>query len=627
MTASKATATSGIVRSPLRAKPGCGPRPPTATENDHRSAATTNAAQPMSIEGGQRLSSRKQRYDGAHAPPAKPWCYVAEGFPRLSRVAPNIRVGGRPMQLAALQNLALSVAQARSPDLVLSEMVRGLGMTQGVALARVWLLDDDEEGRQVLRLRASIGFSIVDPSVRWTRTDGAHQTIPLPYGKVGRIAESGEPLLLQRGPKDWLMQPEWAERENIQSFAGQPLAFSGKTLGVVAIFSRERIDTQELDWLRVFADHAAVAIANARAFEEIQILKERLERERDYLRDEVREERHPATVVVESPKMRAVLDQVQAVARTDVSVLIQGESGVGKELIASAIHDASPRCSAPYVKVNCASVPRELFESEFFGHVRGAFSGASRARTGRFQLAAGGTLFLDEVGEIPYELQAKLLRVLQEGEFEPVGDDRTRRVDVRVIAASNRDLLTEAESGRFRLDLYYRLTVVPIWIPPLRERPEDIVPMARLFLQAAARRINISVPELSPDDERALAEYDFPGNVRELRNLMERAVVLHASTPGNLRLHLSPRNRDGLHRRSAPRPLERLSEGDSDDVIPAAQWRELERRNIARALRLCDGKVSGPKGAAARLGMKPSTLNYRIQSLGVERLPRRPEGR
>ena len=231
------------------------------------------------------------------------------------------------MQLAALQSLALSVAQARSPDLVLAEMVRGLGMTEGVALARVWLIDVDEHGREVLQLRASIGFSVVDPTVRWNRTDGAHQTIPLSYGKVGIIAASGKPLLLQRGAKDWLMQPDWAEREQILSFAGQPLVFSGKTLGVVAIFSRNRIDALELDWLRVFADHAAVAIANARAFEEIGALRDELERERDYLRDEVRRARHPVTLVVESPAMRQVFEQVKAVARADVSVLLNGESG------------------------------------------------------------------------------------------------------------------------------------------------------------------------------------------------------------------------------------------------------------------------------------------------------------
>ncbi len=520
------------------------------------------------------------------------------------------------MELAALQHLALSVAQARSPDLVLKEMVSGLGMTEGVALARVWLIEKDEDGQRVLRLRAGVGYSIAEPNVRWTRTDGGHQKIPLSYGKVGQIAATGHPLILQRGPKDWLVQPDWAEREGIESFAGQPLVFSGETLGVVAIFSRKPIGGQELGWLRVFADHAAVAIANARAFQEIQELKESLERERDYLRAEVREERHPTDLVVASPTLRSIFEQVRAVARADVSVLIQGESGVGKELVASAIHDHSARSPGPFVKVNCASIPRELFESEFFGHVKGAFSGAARDRAGRFQLARGGTLFLDEVGEIPLELQAKLLRVLQEGEFEPVGDDRTRKVDVRVIAATNRDLLLDAKRGRFRLDLYYRLSVVPLHIPPLRERTEDIVPLAKLFLQAISKRLNIPTPALRPDDEEALRAYDFPGNVRELRNVMERAVVLSATSPGELDLHLPLR---APARASTP-PSGPPRDEEDGRVIPADQWRELERENILRALRMSRGKVSGVDGAAALLGLKPSTLSYRMQTLSIPRL-------
>jgi transcriptional regulator with GAF, ATPase, and Fis domain len=250
------------------------------------------------------------------------------------------------VQLAALQTLALSVAAARSPELVLKEVVRGLGMTDGVALARVWLLES-ESGEHVLRLRASVGLSQTDPEQRWDRIDGAHARLPLAYGKVGQIAASGKPLLLQKGPRDWLLQPEWAESEGIESFAGQPLVFRGEVLGVVAVFSRQPLGQRELEWLRVFADHAAVAIANARAFEEIGRLKEQLEHERDYLRDAVRKALHPVQMVAVSPAMQRVCDTINAVARTDATVLITGESGVGKELVASAIHDLSPRASAP----------------------------------------------------------------------------------------------------------------------------------------------------------------------------------------------------------------------------------------------------------------------------------------
>jgi len=522
------------------------------------------------------------------------------------------------MQLEALQSLALSVAAARSPDSVLTEMVRGLGMTEGVALARVWLLRTDPGLESYLELRASVGASLVDPLVRWTRTDGAHQRIPLSYGKVGHIAATSEPLLLQRGPRDWLLQPEWAEAEKIESFAGQPLAFRGQVLGVVALFSRKRLEVHDLSWLRVFADHAAVAIANARAFEEIERLKERAELERDYLREAVRSALQEGEIVAHSARMKSVLSQVEHVARTDSTVLILGESGVGKELIAAAIHRMSPRREGPLVRVNCASVPRELFESEFFGHVRGAFSGAFRDRQGRFQLADGGTLFLDEVGEIPLDLQSKLLRVLQEHTFEPVGDDRTRTVDVRVIAATNRDLSVVTEQGRFRRDLYYRLSVLPIEVPPLRERPEDILPLARGFLKSTAARLHVPEPVLDAAAEAALLSYEFPGNARELQNLVERAVVLAPTTLGQLRFDLPRGEPNGSRSRASPQPP---NSKDSPRVVPMAEIRDAERNNIVNALTRCAFKVSGARGAAAMLGMNASTLAYRMKQLGIRRPP------
>lgn len=520
------------------------------------------------------------------------------------------------MHLSALQTLAFSVAQARSPEHVLKEMVHGLGMTEGVALARVWLVETS--GSQThLRLRASIGLSLQDPDVRWNRTDGAHAQLPLNFGKVGRIASTGEPLLLQKGPGDWLVQPQWAEEERIESFAGQPLVFRGEVLGVVAVFSRKRLERADLSWLRVFADHAAVAIANTRAYAEIAELKEKLERERDYLRDEVRDALHPVQMVAESEPMRRVLEEVRAVARTPSTVLITGESGVGKELIASAIHDLSPRAQYPLVKVNCASVPRELFESEFFGHVRGAFSGAVREREGRFQLADKGTLFLDEVGEIPLELQGKLLRVLQEQEFEPVGDDRTRRVDVRVVAATNRDLAQEVKQGTFRSDLYYRLSVVPLHVPSLRERPSDIAPLAKQFLAKGAQRFGVPVPVLSASELCALERYAYPGNIRELRNILERALALYR--PGAaLALHLP----ELLHvaEPSAHTPSTVPAEPNTpDEILTEDRVRAFERRNILLALERSGYKVAGEEGAARLLGLSPSTLSYRMKVLGIER--------
>jgi transcriptional regulator with GAF, ATPase, and Fis domain len=517
------------------------------------------------------------------------------------------------MQLEALQSLALSVAAARSPDSVMAEMVRGLGMTAGVALARVWLLRTEPGEEPYLELRASIGASIVDPLVRWTRTDGAHQRIPLSYGKVGQIAATNMPLLLQRGPRDWLLQPDWAEGEKIQSFAGQPLTFRGQVHGVVALFSRNRLEVQDLSWLRVFADHAAVAIANARAFEEIERLKERAELERDYLREAVRTALREGEIVAESARMKAVLRQVEHVAKTDSTVLVLGESGVGKELIAAAIHRMSRRRDGPLVRVNCASVPRELFESEFFGHVRGAFSGAFRDRQGRFLLADGGTIFLDEVGEIPFELQSKLLRVLQEHTFEPVGDDRTRTVDVRVVAATNRDLSVATEEGRFRRDLYYRLSVLPIEVPPLRDRREDILPLARGFIKATAARLHVPEPALHTAAETALLSYEFPGNARELQNLVERAVVLAPMNQGQLRFDLARSDAKATSPPPVPPPA------DPGEVVPMTAIRDIERRNIVRALAQCQFKVSGEGGAARMLGMSASTLAYRMKQLGIRR--------
>jgi transcriptional regulator with GAF, ATPase, and Fis domain len=523
------------------------------------------------------------------------------------------------MQLEALQSLALSVAAARSPDSVLAEMVRGLGMTEGVALARVWLLRDEPGALPYLELKASIGASIADPSVRWTRTDGAHHRIPVTYGKVGQVAATNAALLLQRGPRDWILQPEWAEAERIESFAGQPLAFRGQVLGVVALFSRRRLETDDLKWLRVFADHAAVAIANARAFEEIERLKDRAERERDYLREAVRSALGQGEIVANSAKMKRVLQQAEQVAQTDSSVLVLGESGVGKELIAAAIHRLSRRRDGPLVRVNCASVPHELFESEFFGHVRGAFSGAIRDRQGRFLLADGGTLFLDEVGEIPVDLQGKLLRVLQERTFEPVGDDRTRSVNVRVIAATNRDLEREIERGRFRRDLYYRLSVLPIEVPPLRERRADILPMARSFLGATARRLHMPEPTLDQAAEAALLSYDFPGNARELQNVIERAVVLAPSAQGALRFDLT-KTSTGTAR--APAELVNgppLDPEQHSEVVPIAVLRALERQNILNALARCEFRIAGDQGAARMLGMSASTLAYRVKRLRIRR--------
>jgi transcriptional regulator with GAF, ATPase, and Fis domain len=313
-----------------------------------------------------------------------------------------------------------------------------------------------------------------------------------------------------------------------------------------------------------------------------------------------------------SPAFQKVLEQVRMVAPTCANVLVLGESGTGKELIATAIHEQSDRREKPFVRVNCASIPKDLFESEFFGHVRGAFTGAIKDRIGRFELAQDGTLFLDEIGEIPLDLQAKLLRVIQEGQFERVGDDRTRTVNVRLVCATNRDLEKEAKVGRFRDDLYYRLSVFPIEVPPLRDRPEDIPALSEFFLHQSAERIGTAAPRITHEHQEQLEAYDWPGNVRELQNVVERAVIL-ARTSGRLEFTLgqSPKRRT-FNRAKSTRP-------DSESMETLTELKMAERTLIDQALARTNGKIYGPDGAAALLGMKPTTLASRLSRRRIKR--------
>lgn len=340
-------------------------------------------------------------------------------------------------------------------------------------------------------------------------------------------------------------------------------------------------------------------------------LREELERERDYLREEVNVAMNFGHIVGTSDALRRMMERVEAVADTPASVLVQGESGTGKELVAHAIHLQSPRADRPLVKVNCASIPKELFESEFFGHVKGAFTGAHRDRIGRFQLADGGTIFLDEIGEIPLELQSKLLRVLQESEFERVGDDVTRSVDVRVIAATNKNLEQLIVNGEFREDLFYRLSVFPVDVPPLRDRGDDIVQLAQHFLEQTCNEFGRDDLALTQSQAANLRAYDWPGNIRELKNVIERAVIL--STGKVLRLDLSM---PGL-----PAGADDFSEGEvaSNDVLTEQDMREFQRNNIVKALEQASWKVSGSGGAAELLGIKPTTLADRIRALKIKK--------
>ncbi|MCE9609851.1 MAG: sigma 54-interacting transcriptional regulator [Chthoniobacter sp.] len=515
----------------------------------------------------------------------------------------------------------VSMAQNRTLPEVLGSIVSGIAACEHVVLARIWLLNGGDicatcrfreecpDQTRCLHLVASAGNS-TESAADFTRTDGAFRRFPVGVRKIGAIAQSGQPLLIPgvHGAEAWIADREWFARERIQTFAGQPLVFRGEVLGVLAIFDRLLLDAADFEWLRIFADHAAVSIANANAFEEIAFLKERLEEENSYLREEVSAVRGSSDLVGESAALRKVQQQIELVAPTDATVLVTGESGTGKELVARAIHARSPRASLSMIAVNCGAVPEPLFESEFFGHVKGAFTGALRDKAGRFELADGGTLFLDEIGEVPLPMQAKLLRVLQEQEVERVGDTRPRKVNVRIIAATNRDLKAAVEAGRFRQDLFYRLSVFPIENPPLRDRREDIPRLAEHFIRIASKRMNRRPPKFTNAAARQLTSHDWPGNVRELQNAVERAVILAQGGP--LQFDPPPSSRPNSMPPQIP---------DGSPVLTRADLKLRERESIAAALAQTKGKVFGPDGAAALLGMKPTTLASRIKALGLQR--------
>ncbi|MEM7163891.1 MAG: sigma 54-interacting transcriptional regulator [Planctomycetota bacterium] len=523
------------------------------------------------------------------------------------------------MEAQNLQCIAVEAASNTELSPVLQCLVNGLSREPGVVLARVWLrrpgdICDDcylraecETHVDCLHLVASAGQSTVDPNVTWNGTQGRFQRFPFGARKIGEIGVTGAGIRLRTDDSSWLVHPEWVSAEQICCFAGQPLSFRGETLGAVGVFSQRPISDEDFGWLRTFADQAAVAIANARAFEELARLQSQLEIERDYLRAELHNV-HAGGIVGQSAPIQTLLHQVEMVAKSDATALITGESGTGKELIATAIHENSSRSDKPLVRVNCAATPTELFESEFFGHVKGSYTGATQDRPGRFEVADGGTLFLDEVGEIPVFLQGKLLRVLQDGEYSRVGEDDVRTVDVRIIAATNRDLLEEVKAGRFREDLYYRLAVFPLHSPPLRERRDDIPLLVQHFLEKATPQRQTEVPLRKGEIER-LQSYDWPGNVRELQSVIQRALITRGPGPLAFELPQAPKPTVG---RSGKKKL-------AAEFLTENEMKQLERDNIRAALDHANWKVSGAGGAAELLGMKPTTLASRIRKLAIQR--------
>ncbi|HSB45388.1 MAG TPA: sigma 54-interacting transcriptional regulator [Nitrospira sp.] len=393
-------------------------------------------------------------------------------------------------------------------------------------------------------------------------------------------------------------------RENgVQSFCVVPLTTAQRRLGAMGFGSLQQRAYQEaeINFMQQVAKQIAVAVENALGYKQIAELKEKLSKEKLYLEEEIRTEYNFEEIIGESTTLKKVLKQVEVVAPTDSTVLILGETGTGKELLARAIHNVSERRERTFVKINCAAIPTGLLESELFGHERGAFTGAIATKVGRFELADGGTLFLDEVGDIPLELQSKLLRVLQEQEFERLGSTRTLKVNVRVVAATNQDLSDMVEKKEFRNDLYYRLNVFPLMIPPLRERREDIPVLVRYFTQKFARQLNRPIERIPADTMDALTAYAWPGNIRELENLVERAVIL--STGLDLVVPLS----------------ELKASRAATHTAQVSTLESAEREHIIRALNATNWIIGGPAGAAVKLGMKRTTLQSKMQKLGVTR--------
>ena len=510
---------------------------------------------------------------------------------------------------------------------LLRKLVRSVMNRPHLACVQVWLVDKGDlcsgcpqrpncpDQTRCLHLAVGGGNSLTDSEARVPHCVNPNTRMPLGAGLVGKVAVTGQQLV-QNGfdarPQE-LAGLDWLEQDEIRGFTGSPIIYKGEVLGVMASFLRSEIPDGSRPWGQIFADHIGGAIANARAFEEIQRLKEQLEQQNTYLQEEVVEAKAFGDLVGQSAALRQIVSQIDLVAPTDASVLILGETGTGKELVAYEIHRRSRRKDKPLVRVNCASIPKELYESEFFGHAKGSFTGAIKDRAGRFETAEGGTLFLDEIGEVPLELQGKLLRVLQEKNYERVGEDRTRHADVRIIAATNRDLKKEVAAGRFREDLYYRLHVFPIHVTMLKERVDDIPLLAKHFVEVSVKELGCAKPRLTRAGVAKLQSYDWPGNIRELSNVIERAVILARGGP----LHFDLPVADSVPLPASAKPDHSNQPGH--EVFTETEMQQRERQNLIAALGQTGWKIRGADGTAELLGVKPTTLLARMKKMGLSR--------
>jgi transcriptional regulator with GAF, ATPase, and Fis domain len=535
-------------------------------------------------------------------------------------------------------DLLLEISQEQSLDQLLSKLAARILERPSIARVRIWLIDRGDRCLRCSRRpqcpdQTRCLHAVASASRTPTSSDNDQSItdhfarIPLGVGVVGKIGATGLQSVLSDLDQDpgELSYIPWLAGEGIRGFNGMPIISKGEVLGVIAVFSRANVPEAAKVWSRIFANHVAGAIASARSFDEIQRLKAQLEQHNTYLREEVVEAKAFGDLIGQSAALGQIVSQIDLVAPTDASVLILGETGTGKELVAHEIHRRSRRADRPLIRVNCASIPSELYESEFFGHAKGAFTGAIRDRAGRFEAAEGGTLFLDEIGEVPLELQGKLLRALQERRYERVGEDRTREANVRIVAATNRDLKREVSAGRFREDLYYRLNVFPIQVAPLRDRPDDIAPLAQHFIHLSVKEMRCERPRLVKAAIQQLQAYAWPGNIRELRNVIERAVIL--ARGGVLTFDL-PTDRDVPPKASAQAQTPHTGD-DQHHFLTERQVRERERANLLLILEHTGWRIKGPEGAAELLGIKATTLISRIKAMGLQRagepVPKRVE--
>jgi len=505
------------------------------------------------------------------------------GRPELQRARDRLKL------LLDLTNTLVSTLECRD---VLRTVAASIRQNMHCDFVGVWLPDVEH----VYLRQLAMDF----PEGKGFAKEDALQ--PIGGSVMGTVFKTGKPVVLDYISRQLALDEASEVRaEALESGCALPLISRGRTLGVLTLGSRfeNSIRPEDADFLMRAAGQLAIAIENRLAYREVAELKDNLAQEKLYLEDEIRGELDFEGIVGQSSALRHVLNLVETVAPSDSTVLLLGETGTGKELIARAIHDRSRRKDRTFVKLNCAAIPTGLLESELFGHERGAFTGAIAQKIGRLELADQGTLFLDEVGDIPIEIQPKLLRALQEREFERLGNNRTKQVDVRLVAATNRDLEKMMEDREFRSDLYYRLNVFPIRIPPLRERPEDIPLLVRYFTQKYGRRMQKQIESIPGKAMKKLCIWHWPGNIRELENFIERSVILTRGTA--LQSPIAELGHNGKH-------------------APVVGTREaFERDEIVRILKVTNGRVGGPAGAAARMGIKRTTLISRMKKFDIDR--------